>query len=137
MQLHGHGVQLLDYEQLNVEQRGWSNTYFMTSVFPVLTPLGVDPAHPFPFVSNLSLNVAAVIQDPETGLRQFARVKVPQKNLPRFVTIPKELSSSDPAPIHTAIPVEQLIAFNLGALFPGMTVEEQYFFRVTRDADLE
>jgi len=137
LKLHGHGVQLLDYEQLNEEQRRWSKTYFNTSVFPVLTPLGVDPAHPFPFVSNLSLNVAAVIQDPETGLRQFARVKVPQKNLPRFVTIPKELSSSDPAPIHTAVPLEQLIAFNLGALFPGMTVEEHYFFRVTRDADLE
>ena len=137
LKLHGHGVQLLDYEQLNEEQRHWGKTYFNTSVFPVLTPLGVDPAHPFPFVSNLSLNVAAVIQDPETGLRQFARVKVPQKNLPRFVTIPKELSSSDPAPIHTAVPLEQLIAFNLGALFPGMTVEEHYFFRVTRDADLE
>ena len=137
LKLHGHGVHLLDYEQLNEEQRRWSKTYFNTSVFPVLTPLGVDPAHPFPFVSNLSLNVAAVIQDPETGLRQFARVKVPQKNLPRFVTIPKELSSSDPAPIHTAVPLEQLIAFNLGALFPGMTVEEHYFFRVTRDADLE
>ena len=135
--LHDHGVQLLDYQQLNDDQRLWIDDYFRDSVFPVLTPLAVDPAHPFPFVSNLSLNVAAVIRDPETGHRQFARVKVPQKNLPRFITIPKELSSSEPTPIHTAAPLEQLIAFNLDVLFPGMTVEGHYFFRVTRDADLE
>ena len=103
----------------------------------MLTPLAVDPAHPFPFVSNLSLNVAAVIRDPETGQQQFARVKVPQKNLPRFVSIPPELSRSRQKPIHTAIPQEQVIAFNLEMLFPGMCVEGHYFFRVTRDADLE
>ena len=106
-------------------------------MFPVLTPLAVDPAHPFPFVSNLSLNVAAVIRDPETDQRQFARVKVPQKNMQRFVSIPTNLSNHDPTPIHTAIPLEQVIAFNLDLLFPGMTIEGHYFFRVTRDADLE
>ena len=132
-----HNVQLLDYSQLNKQQQQWVSDTFRHSVFPVLTPLAVDPAHPFPFVSNLSLNVAAVIHDPESGQRQFARVKVPQKNLPRFVSIPTELSESDPKPIHTAVPLEQVIAFNLDLLFPGMSVQGHYFFRVTRDADLE
>ena len=132
-----HKVHLLDYVQLNAAQKNWVDETFRTSVFPLLTPLAVDPAHPFPFVSNLSLNVAAIIHDPETGQRQFARVKVPQKNLPRFVAIPSELSDAEPAPIHTTIPLEQVIAFNLDILFPGMTVEGHYFFRVTRDADLE
>jgi polyphosphate kinase len=136
-QLLDHNVQLLDYSQLNKQQQQWVSDTFRHSVFPVLTPLAVDPAHPFPFVSNLSLNVAAVIHDPESGQRQFARVKVPQKNLPRFVSIPTELSESDPKPIHTAVPLEQVIAFNLDLLFPGMSVQGHYFFRVTRDADLE
>ncbi len=136
-QLLDHNVQLLDYSQLNKQQQQWVSDTFRHSVFPVLTPLAVDPAHPFPFVSNLSLNVAAVIHDPESGQRQFARVKVPQKNLPRFVSIPSELSESSPKPIHTAVPLEQVIAFNLDLLFPGMSVQGHYFFRVTRDADLE
>jgi polyphosphate kinase len=103
----------------------------------VLTPLAVDPAHPFPFLSNLSLNVAALIRDPDSGQQQFARVKVPQKILPRFVPIPTELCSREPAPVFTAVPLEQLVAFNLQLLFPGMVIEGHYFFRVTRDADLE
>ena len=97
----------------------------------------MDPAHPFPFVSNLSLNVAALIHDPESGQRQLARVKVPQKILPRFVSIPIELSGPDAKTLHTAVPLEQVIAFNLSLLFPGMSIEGHYFFRVTRDADLE
>ena len=132
-----HRVELLDYKQLNDDQRQWVDNTFQTSVFPVLTPLAVDPAHPFPFVSNLSLNVAAVVVDPETGQRQFARVKVPQKNLPRFIAIPSNLSGQEHNPVHTAIALEQVIAFNLKELFPGMTIEGHYFFRVTRDADLE
>ena len=136
-QLQQHHVQLLDYDQLNNRQRQWVDDTFRNSVFPVLTPLAVDPAHPFPFVSNLSMNVAAVIRDPETDQRQFARLKVPQKNLPRFMAIPTELSDHDPAPIHSAIPLEQMIAYNLSLLFPGMSVEGHYVFRVTRDADLE
>ena len=103
----------------------------------MLTPLAVDPAHPFPFISNLSLNIAALIRDPDTGQQQFARVKVPQKNLPRFVQLPAELSEHEPAPVYTAVPLEQVVAFNLELLFPGMEVEGHYFFRVTRDADLE
>ncbi len=136
-QLAEHGVHLLDYQRLNKQQKNWINTYFRTAIFPVLTPLAVDPAHPFPFMSNLSLNVAALIRDPDTGQQQFARVKVPQKNLPRFVEIPVELSSRRPAPVFTAVPLEQVVAFNLQLLFPGMTIEGHYFFRITRDADLE
>ena len=136
-QLHDHGAHLLDYAQLNQRQRLWVDNYFQTAIFPVLTPLAVDPAHPFPFVSNLSLNVAALIRDPETGQSLLARVKVPQTILPRFVAIPTDLAAAKDRPVHTAVPLEQVVAFNLGLLFPGMSIEGHYFFRVTRDADLE
>jgi polyphosphate kinase len=136
-QLAEMGVQLLDYARLNKRQQQWVNTYFQNAIFPVLTPLAVDPAHPFPFISNLSLNIAALIRDPDSGQQQFARVKVPQKNLPRFVELPGDLSDHDPQPVYTAVPLEQVVAFNLQLLFPGMEVEGHYFFRVTRDADLE
>ncbi|MBM5801300.1 MAG: polyphosphate kinase 1, partial [Cyanobacteria bacterium K_DeepCast_35m_m2_023] len=106
-------------------------------IFPVLTPLAVDPSHPFPFISNLSINVAALVRDPESGQQQFARIKVPQKILPRFLPIPTELSGRTPEPVFTAIPLEQVVAFNLALLFPGMEIEGHYFFRITRDADLE
>ena len=136
-QLHDHGAHLLDYAQHNHRQRLWVDNYFQTAIFPVLTPLAVDPAHPFPFVSNLSLNVAALIRDPETGQSLLARVKVPQTILPRFVAIPTDLAAAKDRPVHTAVPLEQVVAFNLGLLFPGMSIEGHYFFRVTRDADLE
>ena len=135
-QLAQHGVQVLDYEQLNDEQRAWVNQHFRSAIFPVLTPLAVDPAHPFPFISNLSFNIAALIRDPDTGEQQFARVKVPQKNLPRFIKMPLELAGQEGL-LYTAIALEQVVANNLGLLFPGMSVEAHYTFRVTRDADLE
>ena len=135
--LSDYGVHLTDYANLNAAQRDWLNAYFQSAIFPVLTPLAVDPSHPFPFISNLSLNVAALVRDPDTGQQEFARVKVPQKNLPRFVQLPPHLSSKQPEPVYTAVPLEQVVAFNLGLLFPGMHVEGHYFFRVTRDADLE
>ncbi len=135
--LSEYGVHLLDYLRLNKRQKAWADDYFRTSIFPVLTPLAVDPAHPFPFMSNLSLNVAALIRDPDSGQQQFARVKVPQKILPRFVPIPIELCDRHPEPVFLAVPLEQLVAFNLALLFPGMVIEGHYFFRVTRDADLE
>ena len=135
--LDEYGIQLIDYTRLNARQKDWADAYFRSAIFPVLTPLAVDPAHPFPFLSNLSLNVAALIRDPDSGQQQFARVKVPQKILPRFVPIPTELCSREPSPVFTAVPLEQLVAFNLQLLFPGMVIEGHYFFRVTRDADLE
>lgn len=132
------GILLLDYNQLSRKQKDWANSYFQRSVYPVLTPLAVDQAHPFPFISNLSLNIAVRIRDPKTGQQQFARIKVPQKNLPRFVSIPADLHGGrTPQPLFMGLPLEQLIAFNLQRLFPGMQIEGHYFFRVTRDADLE
>ena len=136
--LREQGIHLLDYQQLSRRQKDWASSFFQTAVFPVLTPLAVDPAHPFPFISNLSLNIAVLVRDPHSQRGQFARIKVPQKNLPRFVRIPTELHGGRvPAPRYMAVPLEQLMAFNLQRLFPGMTIEGHYFFRVTRDADLE
>ena len=136
--LREQGIHLLDYQQLSRRQKDWASSFFQTAVFPVLTPLAVDPAHPFPFISNLSLNIAVLVRDAHSQRRQFARIKVPQKNLPRFVRIPTELHGGRvPAPRYMAVPLEQLMAFNLQRLFPGMTIEGHYFFRVTRDADLE
>ena len=137
-QLADESILLLDYEQLSRKQKDWANSYFHSTVFPVLTPLAVDPAHPFPFISNLSLNIAVLVKDPHSQQQQFARVKVPQKSLPRFVSLPPELHGGrTPQPLFMAVPLEQLVAFNLQRLFPGMTIEGHYFFRVTRDADLE
>jgi polyphosphate kinase len=135
--LREYGIDLIDYTNLNQQQREWVDGRFKRSIFPVLTPLAVDPSHPFPFISNLSLNVAVLVRDPLSGQREFARVKVPQKILPRFLQIPTELSSRNPEPVFTAVPLEQVVAFNLGLLFPGMEIEGHYFFRITRDADLE
>ncbi len=130
-------ILLLDYVELTSRERIWVDNYFKSAIFPVLTPLAVDPAHPFPFVSNLSLNIAAIIRDPDSGQKQFARVKVPQKTISRFISIPNDFSERHPQPNFSAIPVEQVVAFNLHLLFPGMEIEEHSFFRVTRDADLE
>ena len=135
--LKNENIFILNYKDLNHRQKQWVDNYFKTAIFPVLTPLGVDPAHPFPFVSNLSLNLAAIILNPDKNRKEFARVKIPQKSLPRFLPIPIDLHALNSKPIYTAIPIEQVVASNLNMLFPGMKVEEYSFFRVTRDADLE
>ncbi len=121
----------------NIRGKKWVDNYFKIAIFPVLTPLAVDPAHPFPFVSNLSLNIAAIISDPDTGKKQFSRVKVPQKTMARFIPIPNELSNKKQQPLYSFIAIEEVVAFNLNILFPGMKIEQHSFFRVTRDADLE
>ena len=137
-QLLSQGIHLLDYRQLSRRQKDWASSFFQRAVFPVLTPLAVDPAHPFPFISNLSLNIAVQVSDPRSRQKRFARIKLPQRSLPRFVPLPSELHGGrSPTPRHIAVPLEQLVAFNLQRLFPGMTVEGHTFFRVTRDADLE
>jgi len=132
------GIHLLNYTDLNVEQRTYLQHFYEDHVFPVLTPLAVDPGHPFPYISNLSLNLAVVVQEPTTEDERFARIKVP-KVLPRFVQFPKELGVYDekgkPA-IWTGVPLEQIIAHHLEALFPGMTIQECYPFRITRNADI-
>ena len=137
-QLATKGVYLLDYIDLNQEQRTYLQQYFDEQIFPVLTPLAIDPGHPFPYISNLSLNMAVVIQDPANGEELFARVKVP-KILPRFLPLPEHLrlQQKDVPAVWTAVPLEQVIAHNLESLFPGMRIQEYYPFRITRDGDLE
>lgn len=137
-QMAAHGIHLLDYIDLNQEQRSYLQNYFQEQIFPVLTPLAIDPSHPFPHISTLSLNLAVVIKDPVTEDELFARVKVPNI-LPRFLALPDHLkvSEHDVASAWTGVPLEQVIAHNLDALFPGMNVQEYYLFRVTRDGDLE
>src|SRR5207244_3289160 len=102
-------------------------TEFRARIFPVLTPLAVDPAHPFPYISHLSLNLAVMVRDPVRHQMRFARVKVPPL-LPRFVAMPDG---------RRFVPLEQVIAAHLSALFPGMEIVAHHLFRVTRDADLE
>lgn len=137
-ELTKHRVYLINFVDLNQEQRKYLHNYFETNIFPVLTPLAVDPSHPFPHMSNLSLNLAVLVKNPETEAELFARVKVP-KTLPRFVTFPPELrqvSNRDDNPLWVGVPLEQVIAHHLEALFPGMDVQECHNFRLTRDADL-
>ena len=127
---------ILEYKELNERQKVWINNYFTTAIFPILTPLAVDPSHPFPFISNLSLNLAAIIVDSESDKEQFTRIKIPGESISRFISIPIELHNNESTK-YTGIAIEQIIANNLSMLFPGMNVKEYSFFRVTRDADLE
>src|SRR5262249_2027808 len=106
--------------------------YFSEQVFPVLTPLAVDPAHPFPYISGLSLNLAVTVRDPDRGTTGFARVKLPN-NVPRLIRV----ETTDHHAISTFLPLEELIAAHLGELFNGMEVSEFHLFRVTRNADVE
>ncbi len=132
------GIHILDYVDLNQEQRTYLNQFFEEHIFPVLTPLAVDPSHPFPYISNLSLNLAVVVKDPDLDEELFARIKIPRV-LSRFIPLPKELGQRlrGKVVVWTGIPIEQLITHNLEYLFPGMNIQECYVFRVTRNADLE
>ncbi len=120
------GVRFSDWSSLDDDDRVHLVDVFQRQIFPVLTPLAVDPGHPFPYISNLSLNLVVQVQDPSTGERRIARVKVPPV-LPRFVVMPDG---------ERFVPLEQVIAAHLETLFPGMSVGEHYAFRVTRNADL-
>ncbi len=121
------GITLLTApEQFSPEDAAWVNQYFTANVFPVLTPLAVDPAHPFPYISNLSLSLAVILRG-DSGDERFARVKVP-KILPRWVPLPGS---------HRYAPLELVIAANLEALFPGVEILGCYPFRITRNTDLE
>jgi polyphosphate kinase len=121
------GIEFVDWKDLEPDACAELTRVFETQIFPVLTPLAVDPAHPFPYISNLSLSLAVVVQDVASGEERFARVKVPPL-LPRFVAVP---GSS------RFVPLEQVIAAHLNDLFPGMKVLAHHPFRVTRDADIE
>ncbi len=133
--LTNHGVYLVDYGQLNSEQKAFLKDYFERRIFPVLTPLSVDPSHPFPRMSNLSLNLAVRVVNPENGNEKFARVKVPS-SLPRFIPMPGSLATVEgTACLWIGVPLEQVIAEHLDYLFPGMTIAGHHVFRITRDAD--
>jgi polyphosphate kinase len=125
-QLAAHGTRLVPWGSLRPSEMVYAESVFEAQMFPVLTPLGVDPGHPFPYISNLSLNLAVMVRDPQRGDRRFARVKIPPL-LPGFLVLPDGDSF---------VPVEQVIAAFLGELFPGMEIESCHAFRVIRNADL-
>jgi polyphosphate kinase len=120
------GIRFSNWDELDDDDRVYLVDFFEQQIFPVLTPLAVDPGHPFPYISNLALNLAVMVKDPQTRDRRFARVKVPNL-LPRFVVLPDG---------ERYVPLEQVIAEHLSSLFPGMIVERHHPFRVTRNADL-
>ena len=126
--LADEGVELLDHADLDQAECEVLRRRFDEQIFPVLTPLAVDPGRPFPFISSLSLNLAVVLSDEGSGARRLARVKIPG-SLPRFVSAAEHT--------HRLVPVEQVVAAHLETLFPGMRLEEHAAFRVTRNADPE
>jgi len=131
------GIHIVNYLDLNQEQRAYLKEYFEKHIFPALTPLAVDPSHPFPYISNLSLNLAVVIKDPETDKEHFARLKVPPV-YPRFFPLPKTLhqTTTEQPIVWLGVPLEQIIAHNLEPLFPGMLIQDFHPFRITRNADI-
>ncbi|MEZ4613918.1 MAG: polyphosphate kinase 1 [Caldilineaceae bacterium] len=122
-----HDIRILDYSQLDEEQLAYLQDYYQREVYPILTPLAVDPGHPFPFISNLSLSLGVLLHDPSNDETHFVRVKVPT-NRPRWVPLT--------APSHF-VPLEQVMLHNLHTLFQGMDIISAHPFRVTRNADVE
>jgi polyphosphate kinase len=128
-QLNKHGIEIISWDQLTETERIYVTKLFSDRIFPVLTPLAVDPSHPFPYISGLSLNLAVMVRNPDTGAEFFARIKVPPI-LSRY--IPTSTSGS-----LRFIPIEELIVIHLQELFPGMLIQDHYTFRVTRNQDIE
>ncbi|MFN2138008.1 MAG: polyphosphate kinase 1 [Candidatus Promineifilaceae bacterium] len=122
-------IEVCDYDQLNAPQQAALHSHFKQQIYPILTPLTVDPGHPFPFISNLSLSLAVILEHPRQGTRHFVRLKIPTR---RWVHVPGE---EKPGTIRL-LPVEQLIARHADELFPGMNVLSVYPFRITRNADV-
>jgi polyphosphate kinase len=131
--LADEGIVIVTWGELDDDERTRLSTYFHEQVFPVLTPLAVDPAHPFPFVSGLSLNLAITVKHPDDGGQHFARIKVPD-NVDRFVELAPRPGTSD---VVRFLPMEELIAAFLPVLFPGLEIVEHHAFRITRNADFE
>ena len=130
-------VDILGWDELNSDQQERLTRYFRHQIYPVLTPLAVDPSHPFPYISGLSLNLAVILRNPRSGKEHFARIKVPD-SLPRLVQVPgRELDAADKAAGCAVIPIEIVIGQHLDHLFPGMDILEHHLFRVTRNEDLE
>jgi polyphosphate kinase len=127
--LKNEGIEFVHWDQLNDTERGYVTKLFQDRIFPVLTPLAVDPSHPFPYISGLSLNLAVIVKNPASHEEFFARVKVPEI-LPRFIATAKTGSTR-------FLPLEELIAIHLQELFPGMVIEDHYTFRITRNQDID
>ncbi|MFT4394915.1 RNA degradosome polyphosphate kinase [Gordonia lacunae] len=139
--LADNDIYVVSWSQLTAEQQARMTDYFRDEVFPVLTPLAVDPAHPFPYISGLSLNLAVTVRDVNESGEHFARVKVPD-NVNRFIRVDRLAPYRGPDDDKAAkravyLPMESLIAANLGNLFPGMEIVEHHVFRITRNADFE
>jgi polyphosphate kinase len=138
--LAGEGITIVHWDELEDREQTRLHKFFRKQIFPVLTPLAVDPAHPFPYISGLSLNLAVVVANPLTGKEHFARVKVPPL-LPRFIAVDERGRPSAPSPTQgtqkSFVPLEEVIAHHLDHLFPGMEVREHHTFRVTRNEDVE
>jgi len=125
-ELAKNGIEILRWDELEPAEKDRMNELFAERIFPVLTPLAVDPSHPFPYISGLSINLAVMVRNPATGSRQFARVKVPNV-LPRFLQLAEG----------RYVPLEDVIGRHLDQLFSGMQVVGHYTFRVTRNEDVE
>jgi polyphosphate kinase len=125
-ELARHAISTASWREIDDTGRTYLRDIFESRVFPVLTPLAVDPAHPFPYISNLALSLAIVVRDPQSGEERFARVKLPQ-TFPRFFQLPDSL---------TFVSIEEVVSANLPRLFPGMEIVQCHAFRVTRNADL-
>lgn len=123
------GIHIVSWDALTVSEREHVSSVFERLIFPVLTPLAVDPSRPFPYISGLSLNLAAIVKRPDSEFESFARIKVPT-NLPRFIETSRETMAR-------YIPLEQVISAHLEELFPGMEIVDYFTFRLTRNADLE
>ncbi len=136
------GIRFGEWAALDRGTQDRLSSYFRHRVFPVLTPLAVDPSHPFPYISGLSLNIAVVLTNPVSGKRHFARIRVPE-SLPRLINVDTALREGRPEQYvrresgATFLTIEQLIIAHLDHLFPGVEVQEAYTFRVTRNEDLE
>jgi polyphosphate kinase len=142
-ELAAQGITLVRWDELGEAEQDRLRKFFRKQIFPVLTPLAVDPAHPFPYISGLSLNLAVVVLNPATGKEHFARVKVPPL-LPRYIAVDAKGRPSATASQNTMdkgpmsfVPVEDVISEHLDQLFPGMEVREHHTFRVTRNEDVE
>jgi polyphosphate kinase len=127
--LKNSGIEFVLWNQIDETERGYVTKLFQDRIFPVLTPLAVDPSHPFPYISGLSLNLAVIVKNPTSHEEFFARVKVPEI-LPRFIATAKSGSTR-------FLPLEELIAIHLQDLFPGMIIEDHYTFRITRNQDMD
>jgi len=128
-QLSKNGIEFLNWDQLDEAEHSYVSKLFHDRIFPVLTPLAVDPSHPFPYISGLSLNLAVIVKNPNSQDEFFARVKVPEI-LPRFIATAKFGSTR-------FLPLEDLIAIHLQELFPGMIIQDHYTFRITRNQDID